>query len=592
MSLPPGEALYHVQVRVGQRSAGRSSVAAAAYRAGVRLADERLGRVFDYRRKGAIVGSEIVAPAGAAAWTHDRASLWNRVEAAGRANEVVFREVEVSIPRDVPADAVRPLVADVIAPYLAAGAVADVSVHAPQAADGGENRHLHILLTTRVLSPDGTGFGVKNAALAALFESGGRYGGERGAALVRERERLAGVINDHLRRARSDRRVDHRSHAARGLSREPEPPMGERDAARWRRTGRPSARQRRIGAMRALRRTNNELHATEAAMVRMMNKPYAGAKVEVKESLLRDRLGPEADYARWRDAVHMIDVRHPTRTRVQCRDGSWVEIDQPAGRIRTWGAADGAAPGLAEDAARALGWGADTIHRLERTARVRGPARRLTPEEAQAQAARWKGWGHADVTVVGSGVWIGVGASRLHDQGDRVTVHGPVTDKTVSALLDKAQHDWNGRMEVFGSPEFCAAVWEAAQQRGIEIVNYTPPAAVRERCEAARVQAARTTAAVAAVGGKADLARAVRAYAAGDSEAPPTPELAAVIDALPPTDRAHLSRREPYQIIPDLSALQQRGAALLAESSPGERPQALAEHVLSVTASLVPAPLP
>ena len=44
-------AIYHLSAKVIGRSSGRSSVAAAAYRAGERLVDERRGLVHDYSKR-------------------------------------------------------------------------------------------------------------------------------------------------------------------------------------------------------------------------------------------------------------------------------------------------------------------------------------------------------------------------------------------------------------------------------------------------------------------------------------------------------------------------------------------------------------
>ncbi len=58
-------AIYHFSAKVIQRSAGRSAVAAAAYRSASELADERVGRSHDYTAKEGVVHSEIMLPAGA-----------------------------------------------------------------------------------------------------------------------------------------------------------------------------------------------------------------------------------------------------------------------------------------------------------------------------------------------------------------------------------------------------------------------------------------------------------------------------------------------------------------------------------------------
>ena len=58
-------AIYHFSAKVIQRSAGRSVVAAAAYRAAEALYDERLERDHDYTAKAGVVHSEILLPEGA-----------------------------------------------------------------------------------------------------------------------------------------------------------------------------------------------------------------------------------------------------------------------------------------------------------------------------------------------------------------------------------------------------------------------------------------------------------------------------------------------------------------------------------------------
>ena len=58
-------AIYHLSAKIVGRSGGRSAVAAAAYRSGERLYDERHERVHDYSAKRDIVHAEILLPDGA-----------------------------------------------------------------------------------------------------------------------------------------------------------------------------------------------------------------------------------------------------------------------------------------------------------------------------------------------------------------------------------------------------------------------------------------------------------------------------------------------------------------------------------------------
>ena len=74
-------ALYHYSAQIISRSAGKSAVAAAAYRAGEKLWDERYGKQYDYRKKQGVAHSEILLPVGAPDWMSERQMLWNQIEA-------------------------------------------------------------------------------------------------------------------------------------------------------------------------------------------------------------------------------------------------------------------------------------------------------------------------------------------------------------------------------------------------------------------------------------------------------------------------------------------------------------------------------
>jgi hypothetical protein len=75
-------ALYHVSLKVFTRSRGESATAAAAYRSGLRITDERTGEVHDYTRRKGVEGVALFVPANAPAWALDPAELFNAAEAA------------------------------------------------------------------------------------------------------------------------------------------------------------------------------------------------------------------------------------------------------------------------------------------------------------------------------------------------------------------------------------------------------------------------------------------------------------------------------------------------------------------------------
>ena len=90
-------AIYHFSVQIISRSQGKSSVAAAAYRAGEKIKDERTGRIYDYSFRDK-VEKEILAPERAPSWVFDRKKLWNEVEKAEKRKDAqLAREINVAL---------------------------------------------------------------------------------------------------------------------------------------------------------------------------------------------------------------------------------------------------------------------------------------------------------------------------------------------------------------------------------------------------------------------------------------------------------------------------------------------------------------
>lgn len=211
-------ALYHMRVQVISRSAGRSVVAAAAYRSGEALRDAATGKLHDYRRKTHVEHREIMTPADAPAWMRERAALWSAVEAAERRKDAqLAREIHIALPRELDAAQRLALVhAFIRAEFLTRGMIADLTIHNPPAGDGKEQPHAHVMLTMRVLTGDGFGPKAREWNAAGLYEAW--------------RERWAAMANRALERAGQPGRIDHRSFADRGIDRDPEPKLGPKAA--------------------------------------------------------------------------------------------------------------------------------------------------------------------------------------------------------------------------------------------------------------------------------------------------------------------------------------------------------------------------
>lgn len=138
-------AILYLRTSTIRRAAGRTAIAAAAYRAGVALHDPRTDEWHDYRRKRGVVTNGLVG------WQGERAALWTAAEQAERRRDsVVAREVVVAIPHELPPDRA----ADLLRGWAAWIAhrhhcAADWSLHLPSRDGDSRNLHGHILLTTR-----------------------------------------------------------------------------------------------------------------------------------------------------------------------------------------------------------------------------------------------------------------------------------------------------------------------------------------------------------------------------------------------------------------------------------------------------------
>ncbi|MGI4794314.1 MAG: Ti-type conjugative transfer relaxase TraA, partial [Janthinobacterium lividum] len=148
-------ALYHFSAKIIGRSAGRSSVAAAAYRAAEELEDLQVGRVHDYTAKQDVVYSEILLPDDAPVRLLDRSTLWNEVEATEkRKDSQLARDIEIALPRELSQAEAIALVRDFVSEqFVARGMVADLNVHWGRTADGEEQPHAHVMLTMRRVEP-------------------------------------------------------------------------------------------------------------------------------------------------------------------------------------------------------------------------------------------------------------------------------------------------------------------------------------------------------------------------------------------------------------------------------------------------------
>jgi ATP-dependent exoDNAse (exonuclease V) alpha subunit len=193
-------AIYHLHVKNISRGDGRSAVAAAAYRAGETLPNQAEERDSAFGGRRDVVYAEIILPAGAPAWMADRARLWNGAEAAERRKDArLAKEIEFALPRELPRAMWLPVAHEMADAFATRGHVVDLALHDDGAA---HNPHVHLMLTTRAVSPEGFGGKMREA-------DGKKF-------VIEVRAMWAQIANTALGKVGAAVQVDARSHAARG----------------------------------------------------------------------------------------------------------------------------------------------------------------------------------------------------------------------------------------------------------------------------------------------------------------------------------------------------------------------------------------
>ena len=269
-------AIYHLEAKMVSRGAGRSAVAAAAYLSCSRMLNEYDGVQHDYTRKQGLAWQTVFLPDMAPAEWQDREKLWNAVEEAEKTKDSrLAREFVAALPIELSRQQQIELLQNFICEqFVAEGMCADVAIHDTD----GHNPHAHILLTVRPLNENGTWQyktekeylcvkdGNERGFTAAEFKSAQAEGWEKqypykvgkkkvymspSAAqgyervskypkstkygrqnpiterwnsdeqLVLWRAAWADVANRYLERTGHEERIDHRSHAERGLLEQP-----------------------------------------------------------------------------------------------------------------------------------------------------------------------------------------------------------------------------------------------------------------------------------------------------------------------------------------------------------------------------------
>ena len=271
-------AIYHFSTKVISRSTGRTAVGAASYMSCSVMTSEYDGVHHDYTRKAGLGYAQVFVPDNAPREWLNRENLWNAVEQAETAKDSrLARQFIMALPVELDLYQQIFLVMEYVREnFVQEGMCADVCIHN----NDPNNPHVHIMTTVRPLNPDGTWQhktekeylcmrnGEERGFTAAEYKTAQMDGWEKqypylvgkkkvymtpsGAEeqglerasknpkctrfgrqnpiserwnseeqLLQWRENWAECVNRYLEQNYSTARVDHRSHAARGLDEQP-----------------------------------------------------------------------------------------------------------------------------------------------------------------------------------------------------------------------------------------------------------------------------------------------------------------------------------------------------------------------------------
>lgn len=216
-------AIYHCSTKTVNRSSGRSSVAAAAYRAGDEIKDQRTGLNHDFTRKEGVAYNEIISNLDIEI---KRAELWNLAEEKeNRKDARTAREWVIALPDELNPEQRTHLAKDFAQSLVDRyNVVADLAIHEPSKGGSDKNHHAHILLTTRQAQLD------QDRQLSLTTKTAIELSNTKRKALgmttsqeeIKEiRAAWADLANKALEQAGYRDRIDHRSYVDQGKDLQP-----------------------------------------------------------------------------------------------------------------------------------------------------------------------------------------------------------------------------------------------------------------------------------------------------------------------------------------------------------------------------------
>ena len=255
-------AIYRCEVKHRSKSDKGTAAAHAAYIA-------RAGR---YSRLGD-ADSCVAWSGNMPEWSQENpGDFWTAADTHERSNGRVYTEILVSLPRELSPEQREELIRDYIKDEIGERFPYTVATHNPNAADGDEQPHAHVMISTREND------GIERSA-DKFFKRHNPQNPEKGGAkkaeewrqydpnneqINRVRERWERHTNEALERAKVEARVDRRSRKEQGLEGEPEPKLSPVDVQSIK-TNQPTPRAQEVLDLRDYRARQEQKREQERA---------------------------------------------------------------------------------------------------------------------------------------------------------------------------------------------------------------------------------------------------------------------------------------------------------------------------------------
>lgn len=155
------------------------------------------------------------------AWAEDAKHFWKSADKNERINGRIYKELEISLPRELDAEQRVELVKDFMEKTLGDKFTYSYAIHVPLASDGMQNPHVHVMFSERKLD------GIERDEVQ-FFKRYNAKNPEKGGAqkdryfnskifVSDVRMEWANHVNDYMEKMGLESRIDHRSYKEQGL---------------------------------------------------------------------------------------------------------------------------------------------------------------------------------------------------------------------------------------------------------------------------------------------------------------------------------------------------------------------------------------